>query len=632
MKNSFFTRLAAVGALCCAFSAFASNVQAQTLHLVTVGNPAAFTARTAIVDVRNDVKNVRAFFTERVPASRLRLLDLQDPTAADVEAALAHLAVESDDVVVFYFTGHAGNQLDAEGQVFQLFQNGGKNETRLSRRTVRRVLAPKEPRFVVLLTDCANAFAPSPESTPIAAQVESAQAPAEAQAPESDGPEKVSPVVRRLFFEPSGCVDMTAAKPGQYAFADAADVRGSIATNAWLSVFKEVDETLKNDPKTEIDWREVSEKMIAETEKRFQKKYPDGTEVVGDFQGTQTPHVYELPGAPRLGARVQMRQKENVVTEIVADSPADKAGMQVGDVLVAIRYLDTMEEIRPHDEADYADAIDYAPRDVDITVKRQNSKPQLILTVELNGAPLKKAPQKTDVSPRSAPRKTPEAESAATQPQPAPQKTPDVESAAPQPQPAPRKTPEVENAAPQPQPAQPDPNGPVCGATVQGQTIVEIVPNSPAAIAGLQVGDRMLSFNGKTISNGYDYAAAVDSAPADTNVFVLRVATGAQATFLLRLNKNANATTQPTQPQPDPNGPVFGATVQGQEITVVVPNSPASIAGLKVGEKILVFNGEPMENAFDYSKAVDKSDVEAFLRVLGLDGVVRDVFVNLNKK
>ena len=258
MKNSFFTRLAAVGALCCAFSAFASNVRAQTLHLVTVGNPAAFSSRTAIVDLRNDVKNVRAFFTERVPASRLRLLDVQDPTAAELEAALAELAVESDDVVVFYFTGLGGNQLDAEGQVFQLFQDGGKNETRLSRRAVRRALAPKEPRFVVLLTDCCNAFVPPLETPSVAAQVESAQAFAEAQAPESDGPKKVSPIVQKLFFESNGRFDVTASQLGQYSFADAADVRGSIATNAWLSVFKEVDETLKNDPETEIDWRDYT--------------------------------------------------------------------------------------------------------------------------------------------------------------------------------------------------------------------------------------------------------------------------------------------------------------------------------------------------------------------------------------
>ncbi len=485
------------------------------------------------------------------------------------------------------------------------------------------------------MTDCANSFV-SPLKTPsVAAQVESAQAFAEAQAPESDGPEKVSPVVQKLFFESTGRFDVTASQLGQYAFADAADVRGSIATNAWLSVFKEVDETLKNDPETEIDWREVSEKMIAETEKRFQKKYPDGTEVAGDFQETQTPHVYELPGVPRLGARVQARQKDIVVTEVIADSPAEKAEMQVGDVLVAVRYLDTMKEIRPIDEADYADAIDAAPRDVEITIKRQNGKEttQIILTAELDGAPRKTPDVENDApQPRPEPRKTPAVENDAPQSRPEPRKTTAVENDAPQSRPEPQKTPAVENAAPQPRPAQPDPNGPVCGATVQGQTIVEIVPNSPAAIAGLQVGDRMLSFNGKTISNGYDYAAAVDASPVDANVVVLRVATGAQATFLLRLNKNANATTQPTRPRPDSNGPVFGATVQGQEITVVVPNSPASIAGLKVGEKILVFNGEPMENAFDYSKAVDKSDVEAFLRVLGLDGVVRDVIVNLNKK
>ncbi len=63
--------------------------------------------------------------------------------------------------------------------------------------------------------------------------------------------------------------------------------------------------------------------------------------------------------------------------------------MQKGDILVAIRYPDSGKEIRPRDETEYADAIDYAPRDVEITVKRQNGEQttQLILSVELNGLP-----------------------------------------------------------------------------------------------------------------------------------------------------------------------------------------------------------------------------------------------------
>jgi S1-C subfamily serine protease len=87
---------------------------------------------------------------------------------------------------------------------------------------------------------------------------------------------------------------------------------------------------------------------------------------------------------------------------------------------------------------------------------------------------------------------------------------------------------------------------------------------------------------------------------------------------------------QPTHFNPD--GPVFGATVQGQEITNVVPDSPAANAGLKVGDKILVFNGENVDDAQDFSDAVDKAAADSWLRVLGQDGQFRDVLINLNKK
>jgi membrane-associated protease RseP (regulator of RpoE activity) len=171
------------------------------------------------------------------------------------------------------------------------------------------------------------------------------------------------------------------------------------------------------------------------------------------------------------------------------------------------------------------------------------------------------------------------------------------------------------------QPTHFNPDGPVFGATVQGQEITNVVPDSPAANAGLKVGDKILTFNGQKIVDARDYDKAVDVSPLDAELTVLKKATGDEENVVLRLNKTV-----------DVNGPVFGATVQGQKIINVVPNSPAALAGLKVGDKILVFNGENVDDAQDFSDAVDKAAADSWLRVLGQDGQFRDVLINLNKK
>ncbi len=641
MKNSFFTRLIAVGALC---GAFATSAQAQTLHLVTVGNPSAF-SRYAQSAVLRDVKNVREFFAANVPAGRLRVVDLSDPSGADVQAALGNLAVEPDDVVVFYFTGNAGNQTESGGHAFQFFQGADKKETRLLRRDVRHTLAQKKPRLFVLLTDCCNAYIDALPPASNDGQVKLADGAAQTQTSETDGAKEVSPVARKLFFEPSGCVDITSSKYGQYSFAGDGKT-GSLATLAWLDVFEKTNETLKSAPETAVDWRQVSEQMIAETEKRFQAQYPEGDPSFG--QATQTPHVFELPGAPRLGARVQTRQRDLIVTEIVKGSPAAQAGLKVGDKLLAIRLLADDEAKRLVDETDYVETIARAPRDVEITVERTIGKKSVesILAVELAGAPSTPTKELSAPSKPTKPETTDDSAATPTQAQDAPaapaptqarrsqtrQNQNQAQDAPAAPAPTQARRSQTRQNQNQTRQTQANPDGPVFGATVQGQEIIAVVPNSPAALAGLQVGDKILTFNDATINTGYDYRDAVDASPVDAKLAVLRQANGAHELVYVRLNKNASQPTQTQEPQADPNGPVFGATVRGQEIIAVVPNSPASIAGLQVGEKILTFCGETIENAQNYSDAVDKSPDEAFLQVQGFDGAVRTVIVELNRK
>ncbi|MBQ9126772.1 MAG: PDZ domain-containing protein, partial [Thermoguttaceae bacterium] len=403
MKKLLFTRpLSSAFAALVAFATLASVAQAQTLHLIAVGNPEGFAnSENAQEDVKQDLLNVRYFFQGHVPEDRLNCVFLEkEATPYVVKAKIAKLPVEPDDVVVFYYTGHAGNETEGTGHAFQLFEevevekDGKKetklHETRLARKDVRNALAQRAPRLFVVLSDCCNAYMDALPPAANDGKFKIADDAAPTQDAETDGAKEVSPIARTLFFEPSGCVDITSSKFGQYSFTDGAEVRGSLATNAWLTVFKNVDETLKNDPEAPVDWRRVSEQMIAETEKRFQAKYPDGDPTFG--QTTQTPHVFELPGATRLGARVQTRQNGVVVTEIVADSPASRAGLKIGDRLLAIRDPAADADKRLVDETDYVETIDRASRDVKITVERTSGEKSVtsILAVELAGAPSQK--------------------------------------------------------------------------------------------------------------------------------------------------------------------------------------------------------------------------------------------------
>ena len=613
MKKSIFNRpLSSAFAALVAFAALASSAQAQTLHLIAVGNPEGFIQnQNAQDDVKRDLLNVRRFFQGHVPEARLNCVSIEkEATPPVVFAEIAKLPVEPDDVVVFYYSGHAGNETEGTGQAFQLFEEieveekdktkTKLRETRLSRKDVRNKIAQRAPRLFVVLSDCCNAYMNELREKDVPVPPKS--------------PKEVSPVAQKLFFEPSGCVDITSSKYGQYSFTGDGKT-GSLATLAWIDVFEKTNETLKKNPKAEIDWRKVADSMIEETEKRFQKKYPDGAPEGG--QTTQTPHVFELPGDPRLGARVQTRQHNLTVTQILEGSPAEKAGLKIDDKLLRIRYLNTDEEKTPVDETDYSQAIDFAPREIEITVEREIEKQteKKILKVELNGLP---TPQPEPDEPEE-PDNTNDGDSVNNA-----DSANNTDNAN-----------DADNIADaDPWPAY-DSSLPVFGATVQGQEITNVVANSRAELAGLEVGDKMLSFNGATIADGYDFEKAVDSSPLDAKVSVLKKSTNQQITVDVRLNRDPNA--KPTQPstattRPDPNGPVFGATVQGQEITAVVANSPAALAGLEVGDKILSFNGATIRDANDYSKAVDASPLDANLVVLKKSsGAQTNVAVRLNK-
>lgn len=123
-------------------------------------------------------------------------------------------------------------------------------------------------------------------------------------------------------------------------------------------------------------------------------------------------------------------------------------------------------------------------------------------------------------------------------------------------------------------------------------------PNRPAAKAGLQPGDRLVSIKGEPIEDFTD-AAMVISMNAGTPVEVVYVRNGATQKTIMT----------PERAEGD-FGPVGRAGIgSGFEPVVgrVAEGSPAAAAGIRVGDRIVSANGAPVRALEDYARASEKA-------------------------
>jgi membrane-associated protease RseP (regulator of RpoE activity) len=139
--------------------------------------------------------------------------------------------------------------------------------------------------------------------------------------------------------------------------------------------------------------------------------------------------------------------------------------------------------------------------------------------------------------------------------------------------------------------------------------VVEVVPNSPAHKAGLKPGDALLAL-GKAPIQGFDAFVDAMSKGRVGQRFVFHVQRGDKKMPLdvvlgarpgAKVAKAASAQrtssrTPKAQPKQEARPGYLGVEIEGEKdrvaVTGVVPGSAASIAGLKVGDRIVAANGK----------------------------------------
>ena len=133
--------------------------------------------------------------------------------------------------------------------------------------------------------------------------------------------------------------------------------------------------------------------------------------------------------------------------------------------------------------------------------------------------------------------------------------------------------------------------------TVQTTTITEVTPNSPAALAGLGVGDTIVAVNGRNIKNDYPTFRQIVSQNAGHEVTLA----------VIRKDKTQESIKVVPRVNPPANEGALGIRLDGWNgirVTSVASDSIVDKAGVRAGDVVVLF--------FEPQRLVDQNTLEQY--------------------
>lgn len=143
------------------------------------------------------------------------------------------------------------------------------------------------------------------------------------------------------------------------------------------------------------------------------------------------------------------------------------------------------------------------------------------------------------------------------------------------------------------------------GIPAQGLLVDAVAPGGLAETSGLEPGDVVTASNGTPLSHPGDFAFAVEAATAEGKAILTVVRAGHETTLVLSLSAeepSLRARDVPRLPAPTTVTSYtlgeLGVTLDAKgTVTALTDNSPALLAGLAKGDRIVSINGVPQDLA-----------------------------------